>query len=602
MRPKIVEEKLKILPNNPGCYLMKNRVGTIIYVGKAKVLKNRVRSYFTGAHNGKTQKLIDEIADFEIIVTKTEAEALVLENQLIKSNQPYYNILLKDDKTYPYIAITAETHPRLLLTRTPHRKYQKLFGPYTSAHEARQTMEILNYLYPFRKCVKLPKKLCLYYHINQCLGPCVFDIDQAVYDAYIKEVSHFLRGNPQRIKHQLQQKMLAAADAREFEQAALYRNMIATVNNIFTTKGLHQNITQPTDVIGYAYNDSTLSMQIFHIRNGSIAQRESDVFVYQENVHEAIENYIYQFYHSSNVTIPKDLFIPNEIGTNTALVETLPTISFITPKRGSKKALLSFAMENAKKALDQKTLLAQNKYAITLGATTALGELLDIPTPYHIEIIDTANLRNEAIVSGIVVFRNGRPSKKEYRKFNIKSTHEQDDYQALREVVYRRLYRNLMENNEMPDLLIVDGGVGHVNAAQEVLTSLHVDIPLIGLSKNKQHRTNAIVKINGSSLPLKTTDNIFKLLARMQEEVHRFVINYHRKKRIQASFSSALTKIPGIGEATRKKILTFFPHVNLLEQATIADLEQVVNKTQAKKIYTYYHKENKDIQEGDEGE
>jgi excinuclease ABC subunit C len=602
MQAKIVEEKLKILPNNPGCYLMKNRVGTIIYVGKAKVLKNRVRSYFTGAHNGKTQRLIEEIADFEIIVTKTEAEALILENQLIKANQPYYNVLLKDDKTYPYIAITAETHPRLLLTRTPHRKYYKLYGPYTSAHEARETMEILNYLYPFRKCVKLPNRLCLYYHIKQCLGPCVFDIDPSVYDTYIKEVTHFLRGNPQRIKQQLEQKMLAAADAREFEQAALYRNMIATVNNIFTTKGLHQNITQPTDVIGYAYNDSTLSVQIFHIRNGSIAQRESDVFVYQEDVQAAIENYIYQFYHSSNVTIPKDLFIPLEIGADTALADTLPSIHFVTPQRGSKKALLSFAMENAKKALDQKTLLAENKYAITLGATTALGELLAIPTPYHIEIIDTANLRNDAIVSGIVVFRNGRPSKKEYRKFNIKSTQAQDDYQALREVVYRRMYRNLMENNEMPDLLIVDGGIGHVNVAQEVLASLHVDIPLIGLSKNKQHRTNAIVTADGTSLPLKTTDNIFKLLARMQEEVHRFVINYHRKKRIQTSFSSALTKIPGIGEATRKKILTFFPHVNLLEQATIADLEQVVNKTQAQKIYTYYHKDKAETQGGSESE
>jgi len=598
MRSKIVEEKLKILPQSAGCYLMKNDDGTIIYVGKAKILKNRVRSYFTGAHNAKTQKMIEEIADFEIIVTKSEAEALILENQLIKAKQPYYNILLKDDKTYPYIAITAETHPRLLLTRTPHKKYRKLFGPYTSAHEARETMEILNYLYPFRKCVKLPKKLCLYYHIKQCLGPCVFEIDPTVYDTYLQEVSHFLRGNPQRIKNQLQEKMLDASARREFEQAALYRNMIQTVNNIFAKKGMHQNITHATDVIGYAYNETSLSVQIFHIRNGSIAERESDVFVYQEDVEDALETYIYQFYQSSNVTMPKELFVPEAIRANTALTETLPTITFTTPQRGNKRALLQFALDNAQKALDQKDLLAKNKYAITLGATKELGALLDINTPYHIEMIDTANLRNQAIVSGIVVFINGQPSKKDYRKFKIKSTDVQDDYQALREVVYRRMYRNVMEQNAMPDLLIVDGGRGHVNAAKEVLDTLHVNIPLIGLSKNEQHRTNALVRTDGTSVPLKTTDNIFKLLGKMQEEVHRFVIDYHRKKRIQSSFSSELTMIPGIGEATRSKILNFFPHINLLKQATIDDLSQVVNKTQAKRIYDFYHK-NK---QGDDGE
>jgi len=601
MPTKIVAEKLKILPNDAGCYLMKNQAGTIIYVGKAKILKNRVRSYFTGAHNAKTQKLIEEIADFEIIVTKSEAEALVLENQLIKANQPYYNVLLKDDKTYPYIAITSETHPRLLLTRTPHKKYNKLFGPYTSASEARETMEILNYLYPFRKCVKLPKKLCLYYHINQCLGPCVFDIDPVVYEDYIKDVSHFLRGNPGKIKQQLQTKMLDASDRREFEQAALYRNMIETVNNIFTKKGVQQNITVPTDVIGYAYDETSLSIQIFHIRDGSVAQRESDVFVYQGDVSDALETYIYQFYQSSNVTIPKELFVPSELGANSALAQTMDYIVFTTPQRGNKKELLQFAIENAQKALDQKALLAKNKYATTLGATMELGELLDINTPYHIEMIDTANLRNEAIVSGLVVFINGRPSKKDYRKFKIKSTDVQDDYQALREVVYRRIHRNLMEARKMPDLLIVDGGVGHVGVAQEVLDTLNVSIPLIGLSKNKQHRTNALVTNDGTSIPLKTTDNVFKLLARMQEEVHRFVIDYHRKKRIKSSFQSELTTIPGIGEATRTKILTFFPHIDILKQATIADLEQVVNKTQAKKIYNFYH-QSEINSEGDDGE
>lgn len=587
MHPAIVEEKLKILPENPGCYLMKNNEGTIIYVGKAKVLKNRVRSYFIGAHNGKTQKMIEEIADFELIITKTEASALVLENQLIKSHKPRYNILLKDDKTYPFIAITKEEHPRLILTRTPHKKYHKLFGPYTSSYEARQTMEILNYLYPFRKCIKLPKKLCLYYHIHQCLGPCVFEIDANVYTTFIDEVTHFLRGKPQKIKTILTEKMQFAAEQLEFEQAGIYKKMIETVDSLFAKKGTHQNIIAPTDVIGYAYDDMYLSIQIFHVRDGSVVERESDVFVYEENVYDVLESYLYQFYQSKNVTLPKNIYLPEKIQTD-ALTENYDIINFVTPKRGQKKELLDFAAQNANKALEQKALLAQNAYNNTFGAIEDLGELLAIPAPHRMEMIDTANLRNQDIVSGIVVFINGLPSKKDYRKFKIKSTDIQDDYQALREVVYRRIYRNLMENKEMPNLLIVDGGIGHVNVAKEVLDTLNVDIKLIGLSKNERHRTEAIVLPSGKTIKLKTTDNIFKLLGKMQEEVHRFVIDYHRQKRIQSAFSSELTDISGIGDATRKKLLAHFPHIDMIKKASLTELEQIVNRTQAKRIYQYY--------------
>jgi len=597
MHPEIVEEKLKILPENAGCYLMKNKEGTIIYVGKAKILKNRVRSYFTGAHNGKTQRMIEEIADFEIIITKTEAEALILENQLIKAHLPRYNILLKDDKTYPYLAITAEEHPRLVLTRTPHKKYKKIFGPYTSSYEARQTLEILNYLYPFRKCTKLPKKLCLYYHIHQCMGPCVFEIDKELYTTYIKEITHFLKGKPQKIKNILQQKMEVAAENLEYEQAAIYRNMIQTVDSLFAKKGTHQNIIEETDVISFAYNTVYASVQIFHVRDGSVVERESDVFVYDGNIKDVLESYIYQFYQSSNVVTPKSIYIDADFLAETALAETLQTVQFVTPKIGNKKALLDFAKANAEKALEQKALLAENAYRNTLGAVNELGELLHIEPPHRIEMIDTANLRNQDIVSGIVVFINGQASKKDYRKFKIKSTEIQDDYQALREVVYRRIYRNLMENRPMPNLLIVDGGVGHVNVAREVLETLNVKIHLIGLAKNERHRTNAIVLSNGESIPLKTTDTIFKLLGKMQEEVHRFVIDYHRKKRVQSAFSSELTAISGIGEATRKKILAYFPHIDMLKKASVEELEQVVNRTQAKKIYDYYQQKRTHIME-----
>ena len=599
MHPEIVEEKLKILPESPGCYIMKNDQNVIIYVGKAKVLKNRVRSYFIGAHNGKTQRMIEDIADFELIVTKTEAEALILENQLIKAHQPRYNILLKDDKTYPYIAITKEAHPRLILTRTPGRKYLKIFGPYTSAYEARETLEILNYLYPFRKCITMPKKLCLYYHIGKCLGPCVFDIDPVVYEPYIAEISHFLKGNPQKIRNMLTEKMLFAAEHLEFEQAGTYKKMIETVNNLFEKKGTHPTITAATDIIGFAYNDDYLSVQVFHVRDGSVVERESDIFVYEDNVTDIIESYIYQFYQSKNVLLPKQIFLSKELDT-TALKEAYPTVAFLTPQRGEKRHLLDFAMKNAEEMLTQKALIAENKYQNTLGAVEALGKMLQMPTPYRIEMIDTANLRNQDIVSGLITFINGQPSKKDYRKFNIKTTTEQDDYQALREVVYRRLYRNLMEDLAMPNLLVVDGGIGHVHVAQEVMQSLNVNIPLIGLAKNSRHRTEAIVLTDGTTIKLKTTSPVFKLLGKMQEEVHRFVIDFHRKKRMQSAFSSELTDIPGIGEATRKKLLSHFPHVEMIKNATVDELEKIVNRTQAKKIYQYF--QNKILLEQTEGE
>ncbi|MGL5042801.1 MAG: excinuclease ABC subunit UvrC [Culicoidibacterales bacterium] len=588
MHPQIVKDKISILPDNPGCYLMKNKLGQIIYVGKAKVLKKRVKSYFIGAHQGKVQRMIDDICDFELIITKNEAEALVLESQLIKAHQPRYNILLKDDKSYPYIAITEELHPRLILTRAPKKKFKALFGPYVSAQEAKTVLEILNYMYPLRKCVKLPNKLCLYYHIKQCLGPCVYPISPQIYEADIKAITNFLKGNPHKVKVSLTNKMLSAAEKLEFEQAQSYKKMLETVETIFAKKGTHQTIKEDTDVISYCFNEELLAMQIFHIRDGSVVARESDVFVYdQTDVRDAIESYLYQFYHSKSVVLPRAI-ITDDIITTSSLATAITEINFYTPLRGTKKDLLLFAYDNAKKALEQKKLLAQNTYNITQGAVEKLGDILKIAPPHTIEIIDTANLQDTNIVSAVAVFVNGLPNKHAYRKFKIISTTVQDDYQSLREVVYRRMQRKIMEDKPMPDLLIVDGGLGHVNAAKEVLDSLDLTVPLIGLSKNSKHRTDAIVTTTGAKIPLKTTDVVFKLLGKMQEEVHRFVIDYHRKKRIKTAFSSELTNIPGIGDARRNELLAHFIHVDKIKTATVTELEQVLPANLAQKVYGYF--------------
>lgn len=589
MHPQIVKDKLMILPLDPGCYLMKNELGQIIYVGKAKVLKNRVKSYFIGAHSGKVQRMIEDIADFEIIITKNEAEALILESQLVKAHQPRYNILLKDDKSYPYLAITAEEHPRLILTRQPHKKYKMLFGPYVSASEARTVLEVLNYLYPLRKCIKMPKKLCLYYHIKQCLGPCVYPVSNEQYQLYMKEISEFLRGKPQRVKQKLKEKMNLSAENLEFEQAQSYKNMLQTVDTIFDKKGTHQTIKEDTDIIGYAYNDLYLALQIFHVRDGSVVARESDVFVYEDqSVLDTVESYLYQFYHSKNVVLPKMILAEKAIVEGT-MPTALTKIQFSTPLRGTKKELVTFAKENAEKALEQKAMLAQNAFNTSLGAVEELGKLLNIPTPHTIEIVDTANLQSSNIVSAIAVFTNGVANKHQYRKYNITSTVVQDDYQALREVVYRRLYRKIMENDIMPDLFIVDGGIGHVHVAKEVMDSLNIMIPIIGLSKNDKHRTEAIVLLSGEKIKMKTTDNVFKLLGKMQEEVHRFVIDYHRKKRIKSAFSSELTNIPGIGDARRNELLAHFLHIDGIKKATVRELEEILPTTLAEKVYQYFN-------------
>lgn len=594
MHPQIVKDKLAIVPENPGCYLMRNQMGTIIYVGKAKNLKNRVRSYFTGAHTRKVQMMVNEIHDFEIIITATEAEALILESQLIKSHQPRYNILLKDDKSYPFIAITDEKNPRIILTREPKKKYRFLAGPYISSYEARNTIEILNYMFPLRKCVKMPKKVCLYYHIHQCLGYCEFDFPPEIYDNYIKDIIEFLRGKQTKIIQELERKMYDASDRMEYEQAGNFKRMIDTIHALASKQGTYPNIKKPTDVISYAFNEEYIAIQIFHVRDGGVVARESDVFVYETGEPlSLIESYVHQFYASRHVVLPAEIYANEDLHFE-SVKSAFEDITFFTPQRGTKKQLLEFANENAHKALEQKSLLAQNNYNKTIGATIELGNLLQIAPPHTMEMIDTANLGDTNIVSAAVVFTNGAPNKKLYRKYKIKSTEVQDDYQALREVVYRRLYRMQMEDTPYSDLLIVDGGLGHLHVALEVVKTFNAPMTVIGLSKNSKHRTEAIVLPDGQKIPLKTNTDLYKLLGKMQEEVHRFVIGYHRQQRIQSAFSSSLMDIPGIGEARRGALMQKFGTLDAIKNATKEQLMEVVPENQATAIQAYYSVEHEE--------
>ncbi|TLG71761.1 excinuclease ABC subunit UvrC [Culicoidibacter larvae] len=582
---QVVKDKLKLLPDKPGCYLMKDSNGIIIYIGKAKVLKNRVRSYFTGSHSGKTLQLVMQISDFDLIITKSEAEALLLESNLIKAHKPKYNILLKDDKSYPFIALTTDEHTRLIITRQPRKKYKALYGPYSSASSARAVVDMLNFMYPLRKCKILPKKECLYYHIGQCLAPCILPITQEEYEPYVEKVQQFLKGDTAPVINDLKARMSDASERMEYERALEFRDMLNAVDMLVTKQTVHMKIDDDVDIFAYSYDDVLVAIQVFHVRGGKLVTRESTIAEYFDDPIEVFYSYILQFYNLEHVMKPKMVYLDKALDIST-LNEALD-LKIIQPQRGEKKNLVDLATENAAASLEQKKQLYLQQVGRTLGAVEQLGELLGIATPTRIEIFDTANLGNDAIVSAVVVFHNGEPSKRDYRRYKIQSIKEQDDYGALREVLYRRYYRMMMEDKPLPQLIIVDGGIGHVNVAREQLAQLNINIPVVGLAKNDRHKTTALVGLDNEKINLKEHKELFYMLSNMQEEVHRFVIDYHRKLRTKLSLNSRLDHIPGIGEQRKKLLLTTFGSLNKIMEATVDDLAAVIPLKLAQEVYNY---------------
>ncbi|GMC00996.1 excinuclease ABC subunit UvrC [Enterococcus thailandicus] len=571
-----IKNKLALLPDQPGCYLMKDKNGTIIYVGKAKILKNRVRSYFTGSHNTKTERLVSEIEDFEYIVTESNIEALLLEINLIKKNDPKYNIMLKDDKTYPFIKITNEKYPRLVITRKVLKDKATYFGPYPDVGAANETKKILDRLFPLRKCKpSQTKEPCLYYHLGQCLCPYFFHVDPAVYTEIVDEVKRFLGGDYVAIETEIQQKMEVAAENMEFEKAAEYRDQIRAIDTVMTRQKMTNTDLKNRDVFGYAVDKGWMCVQVFFVRQGKLIERDVSMFPFYNESEEDFLTYIGQFYQENEHFIPQEVLIPDTI--DKPSVEALLSTKVLQPQRGEKKKLVELANKNARVALNERFDLIVRKQERTIGAVEKLGNAMNIPTPIRIEAFDNSNIMGTSPVSAMVVFIDGKPAKKEYRKYKIKTVQGPDDYASMKEVIYRRYSRVLKEGLPLPDLILIDGGKGQVDVAREVLANqLGVDIPIAGLAKNDKHKTSELLfGPELSVIPLERNSQEFFLLQRIQDEVHRFAITFHRQLRSKNSFASRLDGIDGLGPKRKKALLKEFKSLKNITAASIEDLQAI---------------------------
>ncbi|AOA02432.1 excinuclease ABC subunit UvrC [Carnobacterium maltaromaticum] len=586
MKNEHIEHKLALLPNQPGCYLMKDKNGTIIYVGKAKILKNRVRSYFRGSHDTKTERLVSEIADFEYIVTGSNIEALLLEINLIKKNDPKYNIMLKDDKTYPFIKITNEKYPRLLITRKVLKDKATYFGPYPDVKAANETKKLLDKLYPLRKCKVLPNRVCLYYHLGQCLAPCIQEIPKQTYTEMVEEIKRFLNGGYQEVKQEIEGKMEQASLNLEFEKAAEFRDQI---NSIVTTME-QQKMTSADfvdrDVFGYAVDKGWMCVQVFFVRQGKLIERDVSLFPFYNEPEEDFLAFIGQFYQKNHHFIPKEILIPKD--SDAKSVEALVTSNVLQPKRGQKKELVELANKNAAVSLSEKFSLIEKKEERTYGAVKKLGDAMNIPLPSRIEAFDNSNTMGVDPVSAMVVFLDGQPARNEYRKYKIKTVVGPDDYASMREVIYRRYARVLKEDLPLPDLVVIDGGKGQVDAAREVLENqLGLDIPIAGLAKDNKHRTSELLfGPELQTIPLKRNSQEFFLLQRIQDEVHRFAITFHRQLRNKNSFASKLDGIDGLGPTRKKNLLKAFKSMKNIQGASIEELKAIgLPKNVAENVY-----------------
>lgn len=570
----IIKAKLEILPDEPGCYLMKDRQGTIIYVGKAKVLKNRVRSYFTGSHDGKTARLVSEIEDFEYIVTSSDLEALILELNLIKLHDPKYNIKLTDDKTYPYIKITNERHPRLITTRKIKRDKAKYFGPYPNSYAANETKKLLDRLYPLRKCTQMPSQVCLYYHLGQCLAPCVKDIEKKVYDDMINQISKFLNGGVDEIKDELQQKMLDAAENLEFERAKEFRDLITHIDSIMEKQKMVSDDLTNRDVFGYAVEKGWMCVQVFFVRQGKLIERDVTIFPIYNEPEEEFLTFVGHFYEQANHLLPKEIFVPNTI--DETILQSLLNTKVIIPKRGTKKELVDLAMKNANIAVHEKFQLIERQEERTVGACEALAQAMDIPIPLRIEAFDNSHMHGTDPVSAMVVFIDGKPAKKEYRKYKTREAAKHDDYGAMAEVIRRRYTRVLRENLALPDLIVIDGGKGQMEVAREVIEDeLGLSIPIAGLAKDDKHNTSQL--LFGSPpevVPLKRTSDGFYLLQRIQDEVHRFAITFLRQQQQTNAIQSVLDDIEGVGPKRKQQLMKHFGSVKKIREASELQLQE----------------------------
>src|SRR5699024_10439109 len=575
MKEKIqekIQEKLAVLPSEPGCYLMKDKNDTVIYVGKSKALKNRVRSYFIGANDKKTQRLVMEIVDFEYIVTNTEVEALILELNLIKKYDPKYNIMLKDDKSYPYLKITNERHPRLLITRKIKKDKAKYFGPYPNVIAARETKRLLDRLYPLRKCNNKPGDYCLYYHLGQCLACSKNPGTKEQYNEIIREISRFLQGAYKGVKNDLITKMNQASEQMDYERAIELRESIKHIEALMEQQKVVLHEIIDIDIFGYSYNQGWMCVQVFYVRQGKLIERDVSIFPFYQDSQETFISFVGQFYLRKNNLKPKQILLP--VGSDADLLKELLQVDVHTPLRGKKKDLVELAIKNADISLTEQFSLIERDEERTIVAVENLGKHLNIETPHHIEAFDNSNIQGVDPVSAMVKFVDGKADKNGYRKYKIKTVSGPDDYETMREVIRRRYSRVLKEKMPLPDLIIVDGGKGQMSAALEVLElELGLDIPVCGLIKDERHSTSELIYGDPPEvISLKRDSNEFYLVQRIQDEVHRFAITFHRQLRSKGLIQSELDKIPEIGKKRLTLLLSHFKSIKAIKNAKLEEI------------------------------
>ena len=581
---KDFKEKLALVPTKPGSYQMKNKDGVIIYVGKAKNLQRRLRSYFTRTITGKTKMLVDDIDDFDYIVTSSELESLILEITLIKKYDPKYNILLRDDKSYPYIELTNDKYPMVKVVRNVKRKKNKnhLYGPYPNVSAARKTVNIINRVYPLRKCDKLKKELCLYYHIHECLGYCVKDIKEETIQTMKKEIISFLKGDSSIISEKIKEEMQQASENLNYEKALELKSMLEDIETTLKKQKIDLNTKVNFDLINYYYENNYLAIEIFFIRDGLLFGSHSEIISSLGEIEDEVIEYLVKFYDKG--ILPHELVVPKEL--DEELLKEYFDIRVTTPQKGKLKSLLDLAKENAKEKLDLEKETLKKDDEERLKALQELKELLGLQVLRRMESFDNSHLFGTFYVGGMVVFDDFLPNKDLYRKYKI-STDVKDDLSAMKEVIYRRYFKTIMEESYKPDLIVMDGGKLQISACKEVLDSIHLEIPIIGLVKDKTHRTSYIMNDKYEVLQVDKDSKLFLFLTRIQEEVHRYAISYHRSIKAKGALSSMLDLVPGVGEVRKKELLKTFGSLKKMKEATIEELEKILPKETAQKLKEY---------------
>ena len=582
----MLKEKLKAIPHLPGSYQMRNINNTVIYVGKAKDLYKRVNSYFKGNVTGKTAKMVSEVVDFTYITTKTEQEAFILELNLIKEYDPKYNILLKDDKSYPYIEYISKPYPKLKVSRylSVKKKDKKmLFGPYPNAYAARKIVNLINRLYPLKKCEGMPKSVCLYYHIGECLGYCEKNVNAYSKEKMEKDILEFLKGNDKILIDKIMEKINTFSNNLNFEAALELKKELDYIKVVLDKQRVELHDYVNRDVIGYDALDGIASVQILFIRNGKIVGGNNDKFYIMSDLEDEVNSYILKYYERHEV--PKEILLEDKL--NNEVISNILNTKVYVPLKGKKKNLVEMAHINARISLEQEVTIIKNDEKRSVLANDELRKLLNLKVLDRIDSFDNSNLFGSFAVSGMVVFKNGKPSKNEYRKYKV-SVDKNDDYNTMREVIYRRYYRCMVEKSEMPDLILVDGGINQINACKSVLDELHLQIKVCGLGKDDHHRTNEL--IDGDTLQIieiPRMSDVFHYLTRIQDEVHRYTINYHKQIRSKGSISSVLDNVDGIGSIRKKELIKKYGSIKKMNEASVLELSEIVPENVAKNLKKY---------------